>query len=183
MKGWVSIALGLIVAIALTSAQVQADLPWYVVGSGGQHGAVSQQRVLSGTIGQVVVGVSVNTVSEEVSQGFWLPINFAVSVEDDSPIDYSGSLSNYPNPFSGTTTIRFGTPVEGALMVRVFDLVGNLVRTINADVSLAGAPEIPFDGLDSYGAPLGNGTYLYEVTGQTIDGHRLRSVQRMTILR
>lgn len=183
MNGWVSIALGLIVASALTSAQVQAELPWYVVGSGGQVGAVSLQRVLSGTIGQVVVGVSVNTVSEEVSQGFWLPVNMAVSVEDDSPIDYSGSLSNFPNPFSGTTTIRFGTPVEGPLMVRVFDLVGNIVRTITADVSLAGAQEIQFDGLDTYGAPLGNGTYLYEVTGRTIDGHRMRSVQRMTILR
>lgn len=183
MKGWVLIALGLIVSVALTSAQTQ--LPWYVVGSGGNIGAVSGLRVLSGTIGQPIIGISVSTTGSAVSQGFWLPVDATlVGVdEEDRPVDYSAQLSNYPNPFSNTTTIRFGTPVEGALMVRVFDLVGNLVRTLNVEASLAGGTEIQFDGLDQFGGPLGEGTYVYEITGKTIDSRSMRSVQRMMILR
>lgn len=182
MKGWVSIALVLIVASATSTAQTQ--LPWYVISSGGNIGAVSGQRVLSGTFGQVVTGVSVLTTGSALSQGFWLPINTAVGVDDDqTPVFTGGSVSNYPNPFSTSTTIRLSMPVEGPVTLRVFDLVGNLVRSMTFDMSLTGAQEFQFDGLGDTGAPLGDGTYVYEVVGQGIDGNNIRTAQRMTILR
>jgi hypothetical protein len=180
MKGWVTTLLVLSVTSVIASAQTQ--LPWYVVSSGGEVGAVSGGRVLSGTIGQTIIGVSKLTPGNELSQGFWLPIINTTSVDEGAPIDYSSSVSNYPNPFSYTTTIRFGTPIEGAVTVRVFDMVGNLVRTLQADVSLSGAQEIQLTALDENGAPLADGAYLYEVTGRNIEGQRIRSVQRLTVL-
>jgi len=182
MKGWVLIALVLLTSSLALTAQDQ--LPWWVVSSGGNIGAVAQQRVLSGTVGQVIVGVSVLTDGSALSQGFWLPINTAVGVDDDQPIaELNSQVSNYPNPFSSATTIRFSAPVEGMVNFRVFDLIGNQVRSMTIDMSLAGAQEFQFDGMGDTGAPLGDGTYLYEMTGVSMDGTKFRAVQRMTILR
>ncbi len=171
--------------VGIAAATAQTQLPWYVVGSGGQIGAVSGQRLLSGTIGQVVIGTVSTTGGSRLSQGFWLPLSDTTVSVNENPADYSlaTDVRNYPNPFSAATTIRFDNPVEGTVIVRVFDLTGNLVRTLTAELSLAGGQEILFDGQTDSGAPLGSGTYLYEVRGTGLDGRPLLRVQRMTIVR
>jgi hypothetical protein len=179
-----SLILAAALLLLLTSAgTAQTNIPWSVIGSGGVVGAQGNNRVLSATIGQVVIGVGIITDGSQISQGFWLPIDREVSVDEEGGQTASGSISNYPNPFSSSTTIRFTAPVEGPVTIRVFDLVGNLVRSIEAEMSLAGTQEIVFDGLGDGGAPLGAGTYLYEASGISSTGERFVSVQRMTILR
>lgn len=181
MKGWIlSAALLLIVTTAGTA---QTNIPWSVIGSGGVVGAQGNNRVLSATIGQVLIGPGIITDGSQINQGFWLPIERPTNIDEDDYVATNGSISNYPNPFSTSTTIRFNAPVEGPVTIRVFDLVGNLVRTIEATLSLAGTQEIMFDGLGDTGAPLGAGTYLYEATGVSGTGERFHNVQRMTILR
>lgn len=173
----------LIASGTLVSAQTQ--LPWYVVGSGGDIGAVSGQRLLSGTIGQPVIGLVAVTSGSGLSQGFWLPLRDTTVSVDNGGTNYelSADVSNYPNPFSSTTTIRFTSPIEGMVDVHVYDLMGNRVRTIRAELSLAGAQDILFDGLSDSGAPISSGTYIYEITGTTLDGRPFRRVQRMSIVR
>ena len=139
--------------------------------------------MLSATIGQTLIGISAVTAGSEISQGFWLPIDTAVSVDESERDLMTADIGNYPNPFSTTTTIRFNLPVDGEVSVRVFDLVGNLVRTINAEVSMAGEQELLFDGLSNSGAPLATGTYMYEVSATTASGDRIHRVRRMTIVR
>ena len=39
-------------------------------------------------------------------------------------------LTNYPNPFRGTTAIRFALPVSAEASVQVFDVTGRLVTTL-----------------------------------------------------
>jgi hypothetical protein len=39
------------------------------------------------------------------------------------------SLSNYPNPFEGSTNLRFNLPAEGSVVVRVLDVTGRVVMT------------------------------------------------------
>mgnify|MGYP001217342941 CR=1 FL=1 len=171
--------------IAATAALAQTQLPWSVVGSGGGIGAQAGQRLLSGTIGQPLIGIVAVTNGSKLSQGFWLPIpDTLVSVsESDGGTQLAADVTNYPNPFSSTTTIRFSTPLEGAIQVNVYDLAGNRVRSIRTELSLAGGQEIVFDGLTDNGAPLGSGTYLYEVTGIGLDGQPFRKIQRLTIVR
>lgn len=73
-------------------------------------------------------------------------------------------LSNYPNPFAGQTTFSYSAPVEGMATIRIFDLMGNLVKVIdNADQS-EGQHEISFDAQGF--AP---GVYLYVFTLKTSD--------------
>lgn len=162
-------------------ATAQTQLPWYVVGSGGSLGAQGTNRVLSSTVGQVIIGIASITDGSEVSQGFWLPINLTVGVDDDRRLS-KGRISNYPNPFSASTTIRIDIPVDGVASIRIFDLVGNLVRTLSADVSLAGSREVLFDGRSDSGEPLATGSYIYEVSIQH-GSAVVRHMQRLTIVR
>lgn len=174
-----------VLLLACSSALAQTQRPWYVLGSGGNVGAAAGGRVLSGTIGQTVIGIVSKTDGSRLSQGFWLPIlDSTTSIDESSdPTSLASDVVNYPNPFSSSTTIKFLSPVEGSVTVRVFSINGELVRSIQTELSLAGTQEIVFDGLTDGGAPLGSGTYLYEVSGTGVNGDVFRRIQRMTIIR
>jgi len=48
------------------------------------------------------------------------------------------SLSNYPNPFEGSTSLRFNLPSEGSVVIRVLDVAGRVVDLIDLGVRSAG---------------------------------------------
>lgn len=77
---------------------------------------------------------------------------------------------NYPNPFSAQTVIRFATPAQGHVTMRVFDLSGRLVRTLANEEMAAANHSIIWDGTDANGRPLGAGIYFcrLEVQGQVL---------------
>ena len=71
---------------------------------------------------------------------------------------------NYPNPFNPSTTIRLATPVEGPVKLEVYNVVGQLVRTL-VDGSLPwGESEVVWDARDAGGHPVAAGVYLYKLT-------------------
>lgn len=181
MNRWILTAVVLTLLSSIATAQDQ--LPWSVIGSGGSLVAQGNQRVLSATIGQVLIGPGSITDGSGISQGFWLPLDREVNVNESETNLMTADIGNYPNPFNSTTTIRFNLPVDGMVTVRVFDLVGNLVRSIRAEVSMAGEQEVLFDGLTDSGAPLATGSYLYDVSATSASGDRIQRVRRMTIVR
>ena len=86
-----------------------------------------------------------------------------LSTNDGTQDDWF-ELSNYPNPFAGQTTFSYSQPVEGMATIRIFDLMGNLVKVIdNADQS-EGEHEISFDAQG-----IAPGVYLYVFTLKTSD--------------
>lgn len=70
--------------------------------------------------------------------------------------------TNHPNPFHGRTQIRFAVPRDESVQVRVFDLAGRAVRTIDVR-AVEGWNAVAFDGRDDAGAVLASGSYLYRV--------------------
>lgn len=82
----------------------------------------------------------------------------------------------YPNPFSpglqGTIRIKFENIQPGNIRVRVFDFAMNHIRTIQNENLPAGVYEATWDGLDSRGQRVANGTYIYlvETSGKRLDG-------------
>lgn len=73
---------------------------------------------------------------------------------------------NYPNPFSSQTVIRFATPAQGLVTMRVFDLSGRLVRTLANEDMAAANHSIVWDGTDGNGQPLGAGVYFCRLEAQ-----------------
>jgi glucose/arabinose dehydrogenase/PKD repeat protein len=72
-------------------------------------------------------------------------------------------LAAIPNPFNPRTTLRFETPVQGFVRLRVFDVAGRLVRNLLAQDLPAGYHAVEWDGHDDRGGFVASGVYLYEL--------------------
>lgn len=79
-------------------------------------------------------------------------------------------LGNTPNPFEGTTSIRFRVAEPTALRLEVYDALGNRVATLAEGVYPAGEHSVVWDGTTQQGDRLPSGVYYYRllVEGQTV---------------
>jgi hypothetical protein len=80
-----------------------------------------------------------------------------VKVEILTPT-YFTLKQNYPNPFNPNTTISFSIPNESNVIMKVFDLVGNEVKTLVNEKFSAGIYTVEFDA-----ANLPSGVYFYQL--------------------
>lgn len=67
---------------------------------------------------------------------------------------------NYPNPFNSNTFISFELPEEIYLEVKVYNLIGEEVRTLDSSIYKAGQYKIQWDGKDNHKRDLPSGIYL-----------------------
>ncbi len=67
-------------------------------------------------------------------------------------------IENYPNPFNSETTIKYNVPNSSLVTVKVYDMHGNEIKTLENELKSAGDYEIPFNRSD-----LASGTYFYQV--------------------
>ncbi len=78
-----------------------------------------------------------------------------------------------PNPLNPSAILTFRTKLAGAVVVRVFDFQGRLVRTLlEAPFMEAGVHETVIDGRASRGGMLPTGVYLYRIDagGEVVTG-------------
>ncbi len=69
------------------------------------------------------------------------------------------SLSCFPNPFNPATSIRYTMPGAGHLKLQIFNLRGELVKTL-VDRRVQGSGVAVWDGTDLRGAQVGSGVYF-----------------------
>jgi len=74
---------------------------------------------------------------------------------------------NYPNPFNPSTSISFALPRGDAVTLRVFNLLGREVATMNLGRMEAGHHTIGFDG-----SSLASGVYFYRLETPSFDATR-----------
>ncbi len=67
-------------------------------------------------------------------------------------------LQNYPNPFNPVTSIEYNIAAAGKVELRVFDVLGRLVRTLVNEVKEPGSYKVNFDA-----ASLSSGIYFYKI--------------------
>ncbi len=68
-------------------------------------------------------------------------------------------LTNYPNPFTESTTISFSIPSESKVVLEVFDINGKKVNTL-VDDTLTGKQQVVWNGATSQGAKAQSGLYF-----------------------
>lgn len=71
--------------------------------------------------------------------------------------------SNYPNPFNPTTTLRFDLPEASRITLKIYNILGQEVRTLISGEKPAGMYEILWDGKDALGRAVSSGAYLYRI--------------------
>jgi hypothetical protein len=91
-------------------------------------------------------------------------------IDNDGQLEYSDVVEveiipmkfalsqNYPNPFNPNTTIRFSLPVQTQLKINIYNMLGELVKTLSEGIYEAGYYNINFDA-----AELSSGTYIYRL--------------------
>lgn len=85
--------------------------------------------------------------------------DFVVGVNEITSADQSFSVSqNYPNPFNGSTRIDVNLKKSSEVSIEVYNVVGKLVKTINAGTLTSGVNSITIDAAD-----LASGLYTYSV--------------------
>lgn len=86
--------------------------------------------------------------------------------EEMSQVPETYSLGgNYPNPFNPSTTIVFsvGRDVVQTVTLRIYNTIGELIRTIMVEVTGKGTYYVSWNGLNEYGGQVTSGNYIYIV--------------------
>ena len=83
------------------------------------------------------------------------------------PEEYALS-QNYPNPFNPTTTISFSVPVEGNVVLSIYDITGRLVSTLVDKMMSDGYHQVTWDSKDMTGSSVSAGLYIYSLQAEGV---------------
>ena len=96
-------------------------------------------------------------------------LSLTTSVKDQpgftviTPDDYQ-LQQNFPNPFNPETNIQFSLPLNKAVSLKIYNSVGQEVRTLLANESLPqGTHTVRWDSRDNQGNQVASGVYLYKL--------------------
>jgi subtilisin family serine protease len=127
----------------------------------------------------LIAGVSSQEVVERAVRArelYLMPTN--VDYPDGNLPDSYVLYQNYPNPFNPTTTIAFELPFSGDVQLRVFNLLGQMVRELQSGWLTAGTHRVEWNGLTDGRQGVGSGVYFYRL----IAGKHSQS-RKMVLLR
>ncbi|MDZ7360373.1 MAG: T9SS type A sorting domain-containing protein, partial [candidate division KSB1 bacterium] len=86
----------------------------------------------------------------------------SVSSKETIPVEFSLS-QNYPNPFNPETTIEFALPKFRHVTIRIFNSLGQEIRTLVDTPMPAGHMVVTWDGKDDNGHSVPSGVYIYQM--------------------
>ncbi len=98
------------------------------------------------------------------------------------PLDYSLS-QNYPNPFNPSTMINFQVPASCYATLRIYNMLGEQIRTLFAGQVMRGTYSFAWDGMNDMGRRLSSGTYIYRLTAEGQARETFIGVKKMILLK
>ena len=87
-------------------------------------------------------------------------------------------FQNFPNPFNPSTRIRYDLPQSSSVRLKIYNLLGEEVRTLVNQFQSAGSYEIEWDARDNAGVKVPTGIYIYQLRGEGVVG-----IRKMVLLR
>ena len=107
------------------------------------------------------------------------PVSTLVTLETTAEVPQAFALEAYPNPFNGSTTIRFDLPESGEVELAVYNLTGQKVVTLADGPREPGTYTLRWDGRGDGGRELASGVYLYRLQV----GRELLETRKLLLLR
>ncbi|MYF91912.1 MAG: T9SS type A sorting domain-containing protein [Gemmatimonadetes bacterium] len=99
------------------------------------------------------------------------------TIESQHPTHFALAPA-FPNPFNGSTQITYTLAAESPVELRVYNALGQAVRTLLRQQREAGTHQIYWDGRDDQGRALASGTYLLIMRAGAV-----RQTTKMLLLR
>ncbi len=100
------------------------------------------------------------------------------TMDNTTPIAATALLDNYPNPFHPSTTISYNLKTKAPVLIEVYNLKGQKVRTLISETKAAGTHSTLWNGTDENSQPVASGVYLYRMTA---DGYS--STRKMMLMK
>jgi predicted small secreted protein len=89
---------------------------------------------------------------------------------------------NYPNPFNPTTLIQYDLPQSARVVLKIYNVLGQEVRTLVNAVQEAGYKSVQWDATNNLGARAGSGVYIYRIWVDGTSGNKENIVQSRKML-
>jgi len=100
-----------------------------------------------------------------------------IDIEVSVPENYA-LAQNYPNPFNPETEIRFRLPEAGHAVVRIYNTLGQEIRTLTDREYEAGFHSIRWDGKDNNGNLVASSIYLFQLKAGVFS-----QIKKMSLIR
>lgn len=155
--------VAVVLLLLATPVLAQNQLTESVVSAGGAE--MTGGHRLRGTLAQSAAGRTVG-LNYELKIGYWRSYGETVSATPDLPDPVWGFAGNHPNPFNPMTTISFTLPEPGAVKLRIYNLRGELVRTLVDTGFDAGAHEVAWNGRNDSGGEVASGVYFARLVSE-----------------
>lgn len=108
----------------------------------------------------------IETISTDGLSTFYGPTQATSSSDIElgsaTPLDFE-LHQNYPNPFNPSTEIRYQLASLSDVTLTVYDIRGNVVKTLVSQTQDAGSYSVTWSGTNQAGARVNSGIYLYEL--------------------
>ncbi len=162
---------------ALTQDEIKGLMTKQLVGT--ESGLVGFWPMEEGR-GKSTDDVSVNSSVGTITSAVWnygCPIGVGIEDGDDTetlPAVFA-LYQNRPNPFNPSTTIAYALPASATVKLKIYNVAGQLVKTLVNHKQDAGQYELQWNGTNEQNRAVAGGVYLYqlEADNKTIAGKRM----------
>jgi hypothetical protein len=87
---------------------------------------------------------------------------------------------NYPNPFNSSTTIEYRLPEAAQVLIEVFNMQGQKIKTLMNERQSSGTHHTTWNGTDRMSVAATSGLYVYRIKAQTAE--KTISIQKKILL-
>ena len=116
-----------------------------------------------------------------VADGVWMMRTIVVTPTGVKEINGDGVMpaqfelvGNYPNPFNPSTEIEFLAPTAGNVSIEVYNIAGQLVKTVFDGLVEPGIRIVSWDATDNNGNKVTSGVYFYKlIAGDKVDTRKM----------
>ena len=123
-----------------------------------QQGKKIAEEDANGLIGaaEIIISNVQNGILKEASPDDFLPVCEQV------PCQFELS-QNYPNPFNSSTTITYSLEYSSYVVIKIYNILGDEVKTLVNEDKDCGSYSINWDGNDNSGNFVATGLYIYKI--------------------
>jgi len=169
---------GAVVGYALSNPDGSVSMEGLPSGSIGLVADKEEYNPASGSV-DIAAGASTVTGSDLILSPTGTT---SVPRQPDAPLNFSLD-QNYPNPFNPSTRISFTLPIQSNVTLTVYNILGQVVATLENGSLTAGSHDAIWTGRDNEGRGVASGIYFYRLNAAGVNGQTFTSLRKMVFLK
>jgi hypothetical protein len=133
---------------------------------------------MSGTLPPQYVSSSITVHPGQTNANLNITLSDVKSDNSNSPKSFNLS-QNYPNPFNPSTSISYQLPSDAFVTLKIFNVLGNEVRTLENGFTHAGTHQVQFNAIG-----ISSGVYFYTIQANSLNGNQtFHSTKKMILMK